>query len=91
MTRTSRQISITLFLQANSHGRAILTFFSLALLIPMDKKIHMNVKNTSVFYIYGKWLLSCGPKAFPWISKAVELVDSVSKGSTKITLNSSPG
>lgn len=55
-----------------------------------EQKIHMNVKNTSVFYIYGKWLISCGPKVFSLISKAAELAAGFCKESTKITLNSSP-
>lgn len=55
-----------------------------------EQKIHMNVKNTSVFYVYGNSLIPCGLKVFSWISKAAELVASVCKGNTKITLHSSP-
>lgn len=54
------------------------------------QKIHINVKNSNVFYIYGKGPISCGPEVFSWISKVAELAASVHKEKTKITLNSSP-
>lgn len=91
-TRTSRKVSVTPFLLADSrtlwksHSYLLL---SLALFIPIQK-IHINVKNTNVFYIYGKGPISCGPEVFSWISKAAELAAGVHKGKTKITLNSSP-
>jgi len=67
MAGTSGKVSVTPFHLANSrmlwktHSYLLL---SVALFILNEQEIHMNVTNTSVFFIYRKWLISRGPKVF---------------------------